>query len=648
MTEDRNIAVEESMATVENEIVVSEVASQQMTRPWRPEDADKEFIREATRRRVRNAHMGDNATFIPAKPKESIDDEEEQKVVAVYARVSTLSTDQVSSIENQTKYYTEKVGKKDNWELQEIYSDEGKSGTSMKRRTEFVRMLKAAKNQEFDLIITASVSRFARNVSDCIEQVRLLKTQNPRHPVGVYFETEGIYTLDPDSDQLLYIHAMLAEWESGNKSRRMILSYDQRICTGQYPVADLLGYRHTIDGELIIEEEEAKTVRFIFLAYFLGYSYEEIAEILTDKERPTLKGRTDWNAGMVRNIMTNERRWGDLSARKTIVIDYVKRTTVKNDQIRDAAFVEGHHEGIVSPEIAKAVHMVSSSSRRYSEGVSDLAVITQGTLKGFVCVIPGWGGIDANTFLKVCEDTYTDEELNELQEQILGQEDVFGDDSGYQIANGACFITSLTPTITLSRRNMRFTKACIEKLDRWEYVQFLYHPIQQVIIVRQCEKEDINAVHWIEEGQERLTFSSQKVCEAIYTQMNWIESLKFRIRGIVREREGFKMMVFFLDDPQIISEKGKTIKRDIAGNVIYKKEEVEIDEALDDMNIAYSNPWMSLGTGAAIKKYRASLLDGITADDIVEDAIAVENPLIGSLPTRDEVLREVEELLMSM
>lgn len=213
-----------------------------------------------------------------------------------------------------------RIASNPHWEMQEIYSDEGKSGTSLRHRDEFNRMMLNAADKKMDLILCASVSRFARNMSDCLEQISLLKTMHPTHPVGVYFETENIYTLDANSEQSLHIHAMLADWESANKSCRMILSYDQRILTGQYPVADLLGYRHTKDGELIIQPEEAKTVRFIFFAYIIGYGYDEIADILTEKERPTLKGRTDWNAGMVKNIMSNERRWGDLEARKTIAV----------------------------------------------------------------------------------------------------------------------------------------------------------------------------------------------------------------------------------------------------------------------------------------------------------------------------------------
>lgn len=244
------------------------------------------------------------------------------KRVAVYARVSTSSEEQISSIENQTLYYTKKIAETENWNLQDIYSDEGKSGTSLRKRDAFKRMMRDAKDQKMDLIICASISRFARNFSDCMTQIAALKTMHPAHPIGVYFETENIYTLNLSSQYSLDIQALLADWESGNKSRRMILSYDQRIMTGQYPVADLMGYRHTKDGQLVIEPEEAKTVRFIFLAFIQGYNYDQIAAVLTQKKCSTLRGRQEWNGMMVANIMKNERRWGDLEARKSIVVDY--------------------------------------------------------------------------------------------------------------------------------------------------------------------------------------------------------------------------------------------------------------------------------------------------------------------------------------
>ena len=237
---------------------------------WQSRHLESEKRKAEIRDRIhKQAEQGQKTAkdyFRPAKPTPSIYDSD-LKRVAVYARVSTSSEEQISSIENQTLYYTKKTAETENWNLQDIYSDEGKSGTSLRKRDAFKRMMRDAKDQKMDLIICASISRFARNFSDCMTQIAALKTMHPAHPIGVYFETENIYTLNPSSQYSLDIQALLADWESGNKSRRMILSYDQRIMTGQYPVADLMGYRHTKDGQLVIEPEEAKTVRFIFLVF---------------------------------------------------------------------------------------------------------------------------------------------------------------------------------------------------------------------------------------------------------------------------------------------------------------------------------------------------------------------------------------------
>lgn len=160
---------------------------------WRPQDADREYYRYETKKRIQHYTVPPQTVFRPAKPTPTIRDAEHKRV-AVYARVSTKSKEQVSSIENQTKYYTEKIAKTPNWDLAEIYSDEGKSGTSKKWRPEFKRMLEDASKKKMDLIVCASVSRFARNISDLIEEVRKLRTTNPSNPVGVYFETEDLYT----------------------------------------------------------------------------------------------------------------------------------------------------------------------------------------------------------------------------------------------------------------------------------------------------------------------------------------------------------------------------------------------------------------------------------------------------------------------
>ena len=386
--------------------------------------------------------------FRPAKPTPSIYDSD-LKRVAVYTRVSTSSEEQISSIENQTLYYTKKIAETENWNLQDIYSDEGKSGTSLRKRDAFKRMMQDAKDQKMDLIICASISRFARNFSDCMTQIAALKTMHPAHPIGVYFETENIYTLNPSSQYSLDVQALLADWESGNKSRRMILSYDQRIMTGQYPVADLMGYRHTKDGQLVIEPEEAKTVRFIFLAFIQGYNYDQIAAVLTQKKRSTLRGRQEWNGVMVANIMKNERRWGDLEARKSIVVDYKLGKVTKNNGNRCSAYVPEHHEAIVSPEIARAAHLVASSSKKC--GVQDIVVIRQGALKGFVGIHPNWNGINKDiTSLEFVENIFKLMNWNrECRYKVLGR-----------VANsdqGLCMLFDLEEAIMFTPKPQEYT-----------------------------------------------------------------------------------------------------------------------------------------------------------------------------------------------
>ena len=172
---------------------------------WQSRHLESEKRKAEIRDRIhKQAEQGQKTAkdyFRPAKPTPSIYDSD-LKRVAVYARVSTSSEEQISSIENQTLYYTKKIAETENWNLQDIYSDEGKSGTSLRKRDAFKRMMRDAKDQKMDLIICASISRFARNFSDCMTQIAALKTMHPAHPIGVYFETENIYTLNPKVDMI--------------------------------------------------------------------------------------------------------------------------------------------------------------------------------------------------------------------------------------------------------------------------------------------------------------------------------------------------------------------------------------------------------------------------------------------------------------
>ena len=635
--------------------VVGEVV-EQPARAWRPQDADVFEYKQSVRQRVRSSQAHPNAVFHKAKEAPTIDDGSVRKV-AVYARVSTKSKNQTSSIENQQKYYTKRIQDEPNWDMGRIYSDEGFSGTSVRKRKAFQEMIRDAKAKDMDLILCASISRFSRNLQECLEYIDILRSSSPSHPVGVYFETENIYTLDPQSDQQLEIYAMLADWESANKSRRMILSYDQRISTGQYPVADLLGYRHTIDGDLIIQEDEAITVRFIFLAYILGYTYAEIAEILTDKGRPTLKGRTEWNGQMVRSVMLNERRWGDLNARKTIVINYKKGKTKKNEGERDWAFVPGYHQGIVSRDIAKAVRLVAVSNNP-TPGISNLGVITEGILKGFVSISLGWNGVDNDTFHKICRSVYNDDELHEMEHEariLTGQEHsnvLSMSFTGYQVPFGVSFVNRSMPAVVITLRGVRFNKAAHLRMNNCSHIEILYHPVMQTIAIRPCDEGQSNAVCW-EDAQGNMTnaFTSRAFAEAIYENMRWRSDLNFKFRLVPRERNGVTILMAALDEPQILLDKktkanlGLTEESGPVQYIVHKVAEAVPDDSFSGRLQQVDN---SFGVSMALRKLRDQMSASITIADIQKQTQIVDNPLIGQLPTRAEMAEELDDLLMCM
>ena len=627
---------------------------------WRPQDADREYIKITTRKRIRETVAHPNAIFKPAKPAPNINDTGHKRV-AVYARVSTKSTEQVSSIENQTKYYTEKIAKTPDWEMSGIYKDEGISGTSTKRRKDFKRMIADAQNKKMDLILCASVSRFARDISDCVDHIRLLKTANPSHPVGVYFETEDIYTLDPTSDERLEMHALFSGWESKNKSRRMILSYDQRICMGQYPVVDLLGYRHTENGDLVIEPEEAKTVRFIFLSYLAGYSFKTIAEILTKKKRPTLTGRTEWNASMVKAIMYNERRWGDLDARKTVCIDYKLRKVVKNKDIRDAAYIPNHHEAIVSPSIAKAAHLLASSGSKVNS-VPNTSIIADGSLKGFISISPAWKGIDDASLQFVSRGVYSDEEYEELEEIARigsGEEHskvLSFNFTGYEVPYGVYFMNQKTPSLTVTYKTIKFNKAMHDRLD-CKYIEILYHPILKMIAIKETTEDNPYALCWKnEDGSMKTSLNSKAFSKSIYDRIGWKEDYSFKFRGITRIRGNAKLMIFYLDEPQIIPSK-KTIKEHQSADNVASAQYVEYKEPTENAEpqpprkMLVSETWASqemFGISLALRKKRDWIVNSISEQDILISGEYVDNPLIGALPSPIEIKNELDNLLSAM
>ena len=269
--------------------------------------------------------------------------------VAAYCRVSTDSEEQLNSYAAQKTYYTQKIEENPNWEMAGVFADEGLSGTSMKKRKEFNRMIAACKRGRIDLILTKSLSRFARNTVDCLEMVRVLKAQG----IGVIFEKENINTLTESSEFLITLFSGFAQAESESLSKNVIWGKQKSVEQGNIPFQykKLLGYRKGADGQPEIVPEEAETVRRIFERYLEGASLPDIQRELEEDGAPTAEGVKGWSRQVIQNILMNERYIGDALLFKTYVTDPISKKVVKNDGDRPMYYIENNHPAIIPKEI---------------------------------------------------------------------------------------------------------------------------------------------------------------------------------------------------------------------------------------------------------------------------------------------------------
>lgn len=268
--------------------------------------------------------------------------------VAAYCRVSTDSEEQLNSYEAQKLYYTQKIEENPDWELAGIFADKGLSGTSLKKRENFNRMIAACKRGRIDTILTKSLSRFARNTVDCLETVRMLKARG----IGVIFEKENINTLTESSEFLITLFSGFAQAESESLSKNVILGKRMSMEDGKVPFQykKLLGYRKGPDGKPEIDPAEAETVRRIYRRYLDGCSLVQIQQELVAGQVPTAQGVQRWSRQVIQNILTNERYIGDALLGKTYVTDCISKRVKKNNGERPMSYVENNHPAIIPKE----------------------------------------------------------------------------------------------------------------------------------------------------------------------------------------------------------------------------------------------------------------------------------------------------------
>lgn len=315
-------------------------------------------------------------TVIPerkASIKNDVNFQIKKRRVAGYARVSTELEQQQNSYQSQLDYYTAYITSRPDWEFVGMYSDEGITGTSIKKRDGFNRMIEDALRGKIDLIITKSVSRFARNTVDSLSTVRKLKAAG----VEIYFEKENIYTMDQKGELMITIMSSLAQEESRSISENTTWGQRKRMADGHgcLGFSRFMGYDRGPNGEFVINEEQAEIVRRIFNEYLGGKSTAQVAKSLTDDGIKTVTGKDKWNTSTILSMLKNEKYKGDCLMQKFYIDNYLTKKLVKNDGELQQYYVKDHHEPIVSEEVFDQVQkkLQKGNNKKRQSGVRDFS-----------------------------------------------------------------------------------------------------------------------------------------------------------------------------------------------------------------------------------------------------------------------------------
>ena len=273
--------------------------------------------------------------------------------VAAYCRVSTKEEEQASSYEAQCEYYTDKIMSNKEWTMAGIFADEGITGTSTKKRTEFLRMIRQCKQKKIDLILTKSIQRFARNTLDCINYTRILRQLG----IGVLFEKENINSLPADSEFMITMYGAMAQSESESISGNIRRGRQMHANVGtlKVPCHRLYGYKKDENEKFCIIPEQAEVVREIYERYKNGASLRNLKDWLESNHIKTVLGTEEWSVSAIKGILTNEKYCGDVLLQKTFCTDVISKKIVKNIGQMTQYYMPDHHEGIVSKEKYQAV-----------------------------------------------------------------------------------------------------------------------------------------------------------------------------------------------------------------------------------------------------------------------------------------------------
>lgn len=528
----------------------------------------KERIRQRVRVQIDEA----NYTYYPERKDPDYYDNDVSQRVGVYVRVSTDDPRQTTSYELQKKYYEDFVVRHPKWTLVDIYADEGISGTSTKHRDEFNRMIADCRAGKIDLIITKSVSRFARNVVDFLGMVRMLSEHNP--PIGVFFEAENIFSLNETSNMALSFQATMAEEESRNKSRSMETSLRMRLDHGLPLTPKLLGFMHNSEGKLIPNPDTMHIPKLMFYMYLFGYSTQQIADALTALEKKTYLGNVKWTASGVAQSMRNERYCGDVYTRKTFTKDVLSHKSVKNRGERPISHYYGEHEGIISRDDFIAVqHMLKNSKYGNKSMLPELRVIPEGLLKGFVIINPRWSGFKEQEYLRASASAYPPGEYQEPHNEKLQFEVEAGDFDmrGFEIAHTDLFDVQQTPHVSFYDDTIKFSAECIKRMKSDFHVELLIHPVQRKFAVRASNKQNRNAVIWAKTRngrKETRPIACAAYFDTIYSIFGWNREHRYRMYSTLISNGDEEVFIFNADEAAAYIHAENLADRDASETIV--------------------------------------------------------------------------------
>lgn len=623
---------------------VRQAAEERAARPQKkPVGASFESERQREKNalvRQLDAQDGRNVHKIAA----AADAPEEDRVlrVAAYCRVSTDDIDQKLSIHLQIQQYMKKIKETPGWKYAGCYVDDGFSGTNTAHRQGFKKLMKDAMDGKIDMIITKAVSRFARNLMDCIGWVETLQNHDP--PVRVFFEQENLDTMSQTSGIILFVLAMVAQEESHMKSEAILLSLEWRFSRGRFLTPRLFGYDkvEVPDGFggkkkiLSINENEARVVRWMYSTLVNGGTPEEIADVLTEMAIPTGGRRRDgtlnthWSASGVVATLRNEKHCGDVLARKTYTPNYKDHKSKKNNGKKNKYFQPDHHEAIVSRSMWNAAQRILNSRKYGHEGTYlPMRIIDRSALTGYISMNRAWAGFDFEDYYRASQIAMgmLDEELEadlgseylpeaghrigglvddhgiaqiardltaaeqEIKDELEGKaaeesnsldkEDAV---KAFQVVSGDMFSRIQEPVIRITTRGFTFSKSCISRLSGVETVEMLFNPVERMLVVRPCEPGHPNAMPW--EAKYR---SAAPISKVLYDSMGWESDYSFRIPCQTVSNPnmpavGGTVLVFDMDNyvGRAVSRKDEVI--------IARKEAEAVPEERDDGKSYYYPP----------------------------------------------------------